>query len=135
MTFFGKSAPETDLWVVPARLVSVVDGDTIDVSADLGFFVSKQLRIRLLGVDTSEIFGVDKESDTYKEGIKHKQFTTDWLAAARSEDTSEYPLELLVTKEKGYYGRWLADVRRKSDDHSLVGDLIAEFGSEVEYDN
>ena len=131
MTFYGNSLSESDLWVVPARVVNVVDGDTIDAVGDLGFFVSKELRMRLLGVDTSETYGVEKGSEEYAEGIEHKQFTTDWLDAGDTD--REYPFELIVTKEKGAYGRWIGDVRRLSDDRSLVADLLDEFGTDVEY--
>jgi endonuclease YncB( thermonuclease family) len=131
MTLYGNSLSESDLWVVPARVVTVVDGDTIDAVGDLGFFVSKEFRMRLLGVDTSETYGVEKGSEEYAEGIEHKQFTADWLDA--SDADREYPLELIVTKEKGTYGRWIGDVRRLSDDRSLVADLIDEFGTAVEY--
>jgi endonuclease YncB( thermonuclease family) len=131
MTFYGNSLSESDLWVVPARVVTVVDGDTIDAVGDLGFFVSKEFRMRLLGVDTSETYGVEKGSEEYAEGIEHKQFAADWLDA--SDADREYPFELIVTKEKGAYGRWIGDVRRLSDDHSLVADLIDEFGTAVKY--
>ena len=131
MTFYGNSLSESDLWVVPARVVNVVDGDTIDAVGDLGFFVSKELRLRLLGVDTSETYGVEEGSEEYAEGIEHKQFTADWLDAGDTD--REYPFELIVTKEKGVYGRWIGDVRRLSDDRSLVADLLDEFGTAVEY--
>ena len=37
-----------------ARLLRVVDGDTIDAMVDLGFYVWVKQRIRLYGVDTWE---------------------------------------------------------------------------------
>ena len=36
-------------------LLRVIDGDTIDVLADLGFKVFKKIRVRLYGIDTPEI--------------------------------------------------------------------------------
>lgn len=35
----------------------VIDGDTYDVSLDLGFYVCHRIRVRLKGVDTPEVYG------------------------------------------------------------------------------
>ena len=37
-----------------AELIRIIDGDTIDVMLDLGFFVWVKKRIRLYGIDTPE---------------------------------------------------------------------------------
>jgi len=37
-----------------AKLIKVVDGDTIDAEIDLGFDISVKKRIRLVGIDTPE---------------------------------------------------------------------------------
>ena len=62
------------LYEYRAELKRVVDGDTYDFTVDLGFRVSKDIRIRMLGVDTAETYGVKKESDEYKRGMEHKQW-------------------------------------------------------------
>ena len=41
-----------------AELDRVVDGDTLDVVIDLGFYIRIKERIRLEGMDTPEIYGV-----------------------------------------------------------------------------
>ena len=51
-----------------ARLLRVVDGDTVDAMVDLGFNVWIKQRIRLYGVDTWECRARDKEEK--KKGIK-----------------------------------------------------------------
>lgn len=38
-------------------LVHVVDGDTVDLLVDLGFYARMQVRFRLLGIDTPELKG------------------------------------------------------------------------------
>jgi micrococcal nuclease len=35
----------------------VIDGDTYDITLDLGFYVSHRIRVRLKGVDTPEVYG------------------------------------------------------------------------------
>lgn len=37
-----------------ARLVKVVDGDTVDLAIDLGFYLVATVRCRLLGINTPE---------------------------------------------------------------------------------
>jgi micrococcal nuclease len=54
-------------------VTNVVDGDTMDVSLSLGFGVSLLVRVRLIGVDTCEIFRpVDAEQK--RRGTEAKRF-------------------------------------------------------------
>jgi len=59
-----------------ARLVDVIDGDTIDVQIDLGFDVSFSSRVRLNGIDTPESRTTDLSEKKYgleaKEWLKHR---------------------------------------------------------------
>ena len=47
------------LWWYPARVLGVVDGDTLDVMVDLGFRAYQKIRVRLHGIDTPEVYGVN----------------------------------------------------------------------------
>lgn len=42
-----------------AAVVRVVDGDTVDVRIDLGFSIGFETRLRLLGINTSELHAPD----------------------------------------------------------------------------
>ena len=44
-----------------AKLIRVVDGDTVDAMIDCGFSTFKKERIRLYGIDTPECRTRDKE--------------------------------------------------------------------------
>lgn len=44
-----------------AIVTNVVDGDTFDLSVDLGFNIFHNVRVRLLQIDTPEKFGEEKE--------------------------------------------------------------------------
>lgn len=59
-----------------ARLVDVIDGDTIDVQIDLGFDISFSSRVRLTGIDTPESRTTDLHEKKYgleaKEWLKHR---------------------------------------------------------------
>ena len=53
-----------------AKLVRVVDGDTIDLDIDLGFYIRITERVRLKGVNTPEIFRVRKERRSRRVGLQ-----------------------------------------------------------------
>ena len=44
-----------------AELERIVDGDTYDFKVDLGFHTFTRIRIRMIGVDTAETYGVAKD--------------------------------------------------------------------------
>lgn len=113
-----------DVWRFPAAVDDVVDGDTLDVTVDLGFRVYSQTRIRLRGIDTAEIYGVDQDSAEYMLGIDHAQFVESFVAAA---DDREYPFLLETDTESGKYGRWIGDLKRLSDDVWLTDALDDEY--------
>ena len=91
-----------------ATILRVVDGDTLDVSIDLGFNIFHKLRIRLKGVDCPEL--------RTEEGKAAKAFVETWLEGL--------PVTIVTYKdEQEKYGRYLAKVLTAKGD--LVNDLIA----------
>jgi len=107
------------MWEYRAELVNVVDGDTIDFRVDLGFNVSKEIRVRLAGVDTNETYGVPKDSYEFRLGAEQTRFVEEWF--------DEHGDIILRTSkdEKGKYGRYIARVFADRDD--LSKDLIDEW--------
>lgn len=81
----------------------VVDGDTLDLTIDLGFSVFIKQRVRLLRVNTPEIYGVKKDSEEYKRGKEASQITLDWVA------NNGYKIRV-YTKKTEKYGRYLAEI-------------------------
>jgi micrococcal nuclease len=79
----------------------VVDGDTIDVTIDLGFSVWKKMRVRMEGINTPESRTRDKEEK--KRGL---------AAKARLVEILEFNNNNCVLKVSGVgkYGRALAIV-------------------------
>lgn len=108
------------LYSYEAQLLNVVDGDTYDFQVDLGFNTYKRLRVRLLEVDTAEIYGVKMESKEYKRGQRQKEFVSDNLNSA-----DKIVLKTYEGEETGKYGRYLAEVF--VDDKSLSDLLIDNF--------
>lgn len=43
-----------DVFTFRAKVVRVVDGDTVDMTVDLGFRISQEIRLRLLGINAPE---------------------------------------------------------------------------------
>jgi micrococcal nuclease len=98
------------------KIVSVVDGDTVDVDIDLGFDTWKcGERIRLYGIDTPECRTRDAEEKAA--GLAAKDFVKGLL-----HDGGTYTL---TTKEKGKFGRYLG-VIQLTDKTSVNGALVKE---------
>ena len=56
-----------------ARVLKVIDGDTLDVMIDLGFNIHHKARVRLYGVNTPE--SRTKDLAEKELGMKAKSFT------------------------------------------------------------
>ena len=105
------------------KINRVVDGDTIDVTLDLGFSLTKKERVRIAGVDTPE-----KRTRNLEEkelGID----ATNWLKD-KIKDTLTGDDELTIRTELvggvGKYGRLLGWLYVGDDDYSLNEQMITE---------
>ena len=101
----------------------VLDGDTIDVTIDLGFDLYKKERVRVAGVDTPEKRTRDLEEKAL--GID----ATNWLKQ-KLEDTIDGEYELTIRTELkggvGKYGRLLGWLYVGDEEVSLNEDMIEE---------
>lgn len=88
----------------------IVDGDTIDVTIDLGFDILHKTRVRLYGINTPEKRTKDLEEK--KRGYAASERLTELILSCFIEDH----YLVLQTKEKGKYGRYLGILIRKVDD-------------------
>ena len=105
------------------KINRVVDGDTIDVTIDLGFDLHKKERVRVAGVDTPEKRTRNLEEKAL--GID----ATGWLKA-KLEETIKGEEELIVRTELkggvGKYGRLLGWLYVGDSDVSLNEQMITE---------
>ena len=105
------------------KINRVVDGDTIDVTIDLGFDLYKKERVRVAGVDTPEKRTRDKEEKAL--GID----ATNWLKE-KLESTLRGDSELSVRTELvggvGKYGRLLGWLYIGDSELSLNEQMIDE---------
>jgi len=117
-----------------ALIRRVVDGDTIDLEFDLGFNVRVRERIRLLGVDTPETYGVKKDSEEYQAGIIAKKFVESKLTPLSPND---YVIVETARDKKGKYGRYLARIWYLEDPAQhlwrCINDVLLEEGLARKY--
>jgi micrococcal nuclease len=120
---------DNKLFWYKARVVHIVDGDTMDVEVDLGLKVLIRERIRLAGVDTPEIFGIDKESNEYAEGVAARLFVEKKLL--------NKVIWLNTVKDKtGQYGRYLGYIFIQNEEgaHISIGKLLLDEGLAVKWE-
>jgi micrococcal nuclease len=108
----------------------VLDGDTIDVTIDLGFDLYKKERVRIAGVDTPEKRTRDLEEKAL--GIDATNWMKDKLEGAISGD-DELTIRTELVGGMGKYGRLLGWLYIGDAELSLNEQMITE-GYAWEYD-
>ena len=112
------------LWEYRARVTRIVDGDNIDVGVDLGFKITKNERLRLLGVNTPEIRGSERE-----QGLKSKAFLEEVIPVGSWVQ--------IRTHKTGKYGRYIAEVFYFTDDdpelRNDLGEVLIKEGLGAPY--
>lgn len=94
-------------YLYKAKILSIVDGDTLDVIVDLGFRITITQRVRLYGINTPE-----RGQEGYLEA---KNALVPYIGA---------DVTIKSYKPEDKYGRWLGAVY--ASDRSLSDILIAE---------
>jgi micrococcal nuclease len=79
-----------------AKIINVVDGDTVDAVIDLGFHIKTTQRLRLLGVDAPELRGPKAKPESAQAA---KIYVMDKLMAKEVN---------VRTLKSDSFGRWLA---------------------------
>jgi micrococcal nuclease len=105
-----------------AKVLKVIDGDTLEVEFDLGFKISFIDKIRLLGINTPEIYGKNKDL-----GIKSKNRTSELVPIGSN---------IIIRTHKDQrekYGRYLAHV--VLPDGRILNDILLSEGLAISYMN
>ncbi len=108
---------ENFIFVYNAKVVRVVDGDTVYCEVDLGFHVKIIESFRLSRVDTPEIWRPINEFEL-DHGRRAKQYLVDLIEGKEV---------IIETSKTGKYGRWVADIYYEGKD---IQDLLIENGFE-----
>jgi micrococcal nuclease len=107
-----------------AKVEKVVDGDTMDLSIDLGFDIFYASRVRLLGIDTPESRTRDLEEK--KRGLAAKDRVLELCPVGSS-------VILKTSKDgKGKFGRILGSIYPENEVNS-VNDILVNEGHAVAY--
>jgi len=112
------------------KINRVVDGDTIDVTIDLGFDLLKKERVRIAGVDTPEKRTRDLEEKAL--GLDATAWMKEKLEGAIKGD-DELTIRTELKGGVGKYGRLLGWLYVGDDEFSLNQQMITE-GYAWEYD-
>tara|TARA_B100000282_G_scaffold296788_1_gene280077 strand:- start:1735 stop:2145 length:411 start_codon:yes stop_codon:yes gene_type:complete len=112
------------------KINRVVDGDTIDVTIDLGFDLYKKERVRVAGVDTPEKRTRDKEEKVL--GIDATNWLKERLEAAIKGD-DELTIRTELVGGVGKYGRLLGWLYI-GDSKTSLNELMISEGYAWSYD-
>jgi micrococcal nuclease len=101
-------------WTVPATVLRVVDGDTLEVLLDLGWHISYKSKLRLAGVNAPEM--------STNEGVLAKAFST----ASLTTDAGGWRPITVVSHSLDKYGRVLGSAHW-TDSKGMLHDLSSEL--------
>ena len=105
------------MYIYNAKIINIVDGDTIDLFIDLGFDIHHEIRLRLNGIDAPEIRTKDLEEK--KLGLEAKEYIQKLCEKYNYKCTVK-----TIKDKKGKYGRYLGDIYFGDESLSLL--LISE---------
>lgn len=108
--------------IYSAKVLKVIDGDTIDTDLDLGFRIHTNVRFRLNGIDTPEL---NQSDATLKlKAQQAKQFLEEQILG---KDV------VIMSHKTDKYGRWLADVSLVGFDCPTINDQLITLGLAKKY--
>ena len=113
------------MYTYKAKLVRIVDGDTIDAEIDLGFDTIVRKRIRLYGINTPET--KTRDMNEKEKGLAAKQRLIELL-------DNEFVVETILNK-RGKYGRVLGVVYNISANNKRlnINEALVNEGHAVKY--
>jgi len=110
-----------------ARLIRVIDGDTIDADIDLGFGVWVRQRVKLYGINTPD--SKSKDPEVRDKGIASRNKLIEILPR-------EFVVQTILNK-RGKFGRVLGNLFVQVDEHHKqnINDTMVEEGVAIHYFN
>lgn len=114
-----------EMFFYRAKVVDVVDGDTLDLMIDLGFNVHHSIRVRLDGVNTPE--SRTKDLREKELGLKAKAFSADWTTRHKTVFVQT------VKDKKEKFGRILARVYSDENKTACLNDDLIDSGNARAY--
>ncbi len=120
-----KTCSLSTMYNYRAKLVRVVDGDTIDLMIDLGFGIYHKARVRLLGINTPETRTRNPEEKVRGFAAKDRV----------KELVIEDCIVATTLDKKGKYGRILGTIFIEQPDETLlnINDTLLNEGHATIY--
>jgi len=115
----------SDRFFYSAKVLDVIDGDTLDLVVDLGFDVHFRVRVRLHGINTPESRTSNKAEKEL--GLKAKAYTKDWT----TRHSTVFVKTVKDKKEK--FGRILAEIYSDELKTACLNEDIIEAGFARKY--
>ena len=109
------------MYIYSAKVLRVVDGDTLDAQVDLGFDTFKKIRIRLVGINTPE--SRTRDLVEKEKGLAAKARVKELL----KEHKNKF---ILHSQGVGKFGRCLGEIFLGD---SKLNDILIEEGHAVPY--
>ena len=109
------------MYVYRCEIVKVIDGDTLDVIIDLGFNIKMKERVRLLGIDTPEVFG----QNAVPSGNDASEFTKLWVDVGQ-HIKGHFELHSKKYDAREKYGRVLGKIKFVGD-NGVIKDLSEDL--------
>lgn len=112
------------MYTYKAKLVRVINGDTLDINIDLGFDIIIKQRLKLFGIDVPDSRSTNVE--TKQKGLDVKQRLIGLL-------TKEFKVETMLNK-RGKYGRILGKIYIVDKDNEVcINELLVNEGLATRY--
>lgn len=115
----------SEMFFYKAKVMDVIDGDTLDLMIDLGFNVHHSIRVRLNGINTPESRTTDVREKAL--GLQAKAYTKDWTI----RHPEVYVSTVKDKKEK--FGRILARIYSDTDKTACLNDDLIDSGNARAY--
>lgn len=108
-----------------ATVDRVVDGDTIDVTLELGFDISYRGRVRFQGINAPE--SRTRDAVEKQAGLAAKRYVEDWIGGHEQRVIIQTSLD-----DRGKFGRILG--RILNDEGECLNDEMVSLGHATPYD-
>lgn len=124
------------MYTYNAKILRVIDGDTLELLVDLGMHHWLRQRIRFSDIDTAELRSSCEAERV--EAQRAKQFVENLLEQPLSRETTLYehlkhPDVIIKTEKEGSFGRFIASVEVPGD-WGTIGDRLKKAGLEKKDD-
>ena len=120
----GAVVSQQKLFHYKATVDRVIDGDTIDVTLELGFDISYRGRIRFQGINAPE--SRTRDAVEKQAGLAAKRYVEDWINGLEQKIIIQTSLD-----DRGKYGRILG--RILNDEGECLNDEMVSLGHATPY--